>query len=194
MTKQEILNRALELFTEKGYEGTGMDDIAKAVGIRKASLYYHYDGKESIFLAVFNDILTGYAAYVAQLTAIRENGSVLASLKELFLSYIRYCKASPDMYFWDRYFYYPPEFLKDYIAEKTLETETVFLNGIGCMMEAGIARGEIKTQPARGLALAYYYLLIGLSMSVRLYEEEQLLADAEAAAGGLLQGISAESK
>ena len=194
MTKQEILNKALQLFTEKGYEGTGMDDIAKAVGIRKASLYYHYDGKESIFLAVFTGILAGYAAYVTQLTAIREDIPVLMALRELFLSYIRYCKTSQDMYFWDRYFYYPPEFLKDYIAEKTLETETVFMDGIGRMMKAGIAAGEIKPQPARSLALAYYYLLIGLSMSVRLYGEEQLMADAEAAADGLLQGISTESK
>ncbi len=189
MTKQEILDRALELFTEKGYEGTGMDDIAKAVGIRKASLYYHFDGKETIFLAVFNGILTEYAAYVAGLTAVEEHTSVLTVLRELFLSYIRYCKTNPKMYFWDRYFYYPPEFLKDYIAEKTLETETAFIEGIGRVMGRGLARGEIKSQPARSLTLTYYYLMIGLSMSVRLYEEEALMADAEAAVEGLLQAI-----
>ncbi len=193
MTKQEILSRALELFTEKGYEGTGMDDIAKAVGIRKASLYYHFDGKESIFSAVFNGILAEYAAYVAGLTTVGEATSVLTNLKELFLSYIRYCKTNSKMYFWDRYFYYPPEFLKDYIAEKTLETETAFMEGIGRMVEAGIVRGEIKPQPARSLTLAYYYLLIGLSMSVRLYEEERLMADAEAAVEGLLQAIKMQS-
>ncbi len=193
MTKQEILGRALELFTEKGYEGTGMDDIAKAVGIRKASLYYHFDGKESIFSAVFNGILAENAAYVAGLTTVGEDTSVLTNLKELFLSYIRYCKTNPKMYFWDRYFYYPPEFLKDYIAEKTLETETAFMEGIGRMVEAGIVRGEIKPQPARSLTLTYYYLLIGLSMSVRLYEEERLMADAEAAVEGLLQAIKMQS-
>ena len=193
MTKQEILSRALELFTEKGYEGTGMDDIAKAVGIRKASLYYHFDGKESIFSAVFNGILAEYAAYVAGLTTVGEDTSVLTILKELFLSYIRYCKTNPKMYFWDRYFYYPPEFLKEYIAEKTLETETAFMEGIGRMVEAGIVRGQIKPQPARSLTLAYYYLLVGLSMSVRLYEEERLMADAEAAVEGLLQAIKMQS-
>ena len=193
MTKQEILGRALELFTEKGYEGTGMDDIAKAVGIRKASLYYHFDGKESIFSAVFNGILAEYAAYVAGLTTVGEGTSVLTNLKELFLSYIRYCKTNPKMYFWDRYFYYPPEFLKDYIAEKTLETETAFMEGIGRMVEAGIVRGQIKPQPARSLTLTYYYLLIGLSMSVRLYEEERLMADAEAAVEGLLQAVKMQS-
>ncbi len=35
MTKQLILEKALALFTDKGYEGSSMDDIAKAVGIRK---------------------------------------------------------------------------------------------------------------------------------------------------------------
>jgi AcrR family transcriptional regulator len=47
-TRAEILRVALELFTEKGYEGTTTRDISTALGITKSSLYYHFQNKEAI--------------------------------------------------------------------------------------------------------------------------------------------------
>lgn len=47
-TKQEILEVALDLFSRNGYEATSMSDISNAVGIRKASLYAHFESKQDI--------------------------------------------------------------------------------------------------------------------------------------------------
>ncbi|MEO6090483.1 MAG: helix-turn-helix domain-containing protein [Umezawaea sp.] len=47
-TRAEILRVSLELFTEKGYEGTTTRDISTALGITKSSLYYHFQNKEAI--------------------------------------------------------------------------------------------------------------------------------------------------
>jgi AcrR family transcriptional regulator len=47
-TRTEIQHVARELFTSKGYEATSMREIAEALGIKKASLYYHFTGKEDI--------------------------------------------------------------------------------------------------------------------------------------------------
>ena len=47
--KDKIIDNAITLFSEKGYYGTTLDDIAKSVNIKKASLYYHYDNKEEIY-------------------------------------------------------------------------------------------------------------------------------------------------
>ena len=47
-TKDKILEEALTLFAEKGYDGTGVDQIAEAVGIKAPSLYKHFKGKEDI--------------------------------------------------------------------------------------------------------------------------------------------------
>ena len=46
--KQEIADRALELFSAYGYEATSLSMIADAVGIRKASLFNHYSSKQAI--------------------------------------------------------------------------------------------------------------------------------------------------
>ena len=47
-TKERIMETALELFAEKGYLGTSMNDIAKQLGFTKAALYRHYTGKQEI--------------------------------------------------------------------------------------------------------------------------------------------------
>lgn len=188
MTKRLILEKALELFTDRGYEGSSMDDIAKAVGIRKASLYAHFEGKERIFSAIFEDILAEYTHTIGELTAFSEEDAA-ARLERIFLSFIAYCHNNPKMYFWDRYFYYPPAFMKDLIREKTLETEGLFLERIRWWMKRGIQGGMIRNQSADSMALAYYYLMVGLSMSVKLYDRERLLQDAQAAWHGLCLGL-----
>jgi AcrR family transcriptional regulator len=39
---------ALRVFAERGYEGASMDDVARAAGITKASIYHHVSGKEAL--------------------------------------------------------------------------------------------------------------------------------------------------
>ena len=59
-TKKEILLSALDLFSYQGYEATSFSQIASAVGIKKASLYSHYESKKSILDALINEVLEQY--------------------------------------------------------------------------------------------------------------------------------------
>jgi AcrR family transcriptional regulator len=49
-TRERILDIALELFTDQGYEKTSLRDIAERLGTTKAALYYHFQRKEDILL------------------------------------------------------------------------------------------------------------------------------------------------
>ncbi len=49
-TRERILDVALDLFTEQGYEKTSLRDIAEQLGITKAALYYHFERKQDILL------------------------------------------------------------------------------------------------------------------------------------------------
>lgn len=51
-TKQRILDKALELFSEYGYDSVSVGQIAQAVGIKAPSLYNHFPGKQAIFDAI----------------------------------------------------------------------------------------------------------------------------------------------
>jgi AcrR family transcriptional regulator len=69
--KEEILDVATRHFAEGGYEGTSMNDVAEAVGVRKASLFYHFETKEALYEAVIHRLIATIAtplgaAYAAE--------------------------------------------------------------------------------------------------------------------------------
>jgi AcrR family transcriptional regulator len=45
---ESLLEVAVAVFTERGYDGTSMEDLARASGLSKSSLYHHIDGKEQL--------------------------------------------------------------------------------------------------------------------------------------------------
>lgn len=66
MTRTEILNSAAQIFSEKGYHGTSMQDIALSVNLQKASLYHHVSSKQEILFELLNqglDLLSSRVKY-----------------------------------------------------------------------------------------------------------------------------------
>lgn len=55
--REEILDASSELFTTQGFATTSTHQIAEAVGIRQASLYYHFPSKTEIFLTLLNSTI-----------------------------------------------------------------------------------------------------------------------------------------
>jgi len=49
---ERILTEAARLFVTRGYAGISMREIAEAVGVSKAGLYYHFRDKEDLFIAI----------------------------------------------------------------------------------------------------------------------------------------------
>lgn len=59
-TKNLIIQKALDLFSERGYDAVSVDQIAKEVGIKAPYLYNHYPSKQAIFDAIFEDVAKSY--------------------------------------------------------------------------------------------------------------------------------------
>lgn len=62
-TKYEILEASLNLFSTQGFEATSISQIASAVGIRKASLYSHFENKQAILDELVREVLEQYAEH-----------------------------------------------------------------------------------------------------------------------------------
>lgn len=59
-TRERIIEEALTLFAENGYDGTGVERIAERVGIKAPSLYKHFKGKEDILNAIIDEAESRY--------------------------------------------------------------------------------------------------------------------------------------
>ncbi|MDD6036636.1 MAG: TetR/AcrR family transcriptional regulator [Lachnospiraceae bacterium] len=59
-TKERILYAALNLISEKGYDGVGVDLIAENAELKGPSLYRHYKGKEDIFNSLIDLVISHY--------------------------------------------------------------------------------------------------------------------------------------
>lgn len=66
--RERILALATDAFITHGYAGASMADLARAVGIQKASLYHHFPSKEALFVACVSE---GYEGALQRLEAIR---------------------------------------------------------------------------------------------------------------------------
>lgn len=78
-TKERIIYEALRLFSENGYDGVTMREIAAAVGIKGASLYNHFKGKEDIFTAIFNEMKTQSDAAAEMMSIPADDGVAAVS-------------------------------------------------------------------------------------------------------------------
>lgn len=91
-TKERITEAALILFSEKSYKGTSVKNIADAVGIKDASLYNHFKGKQEIFdsiVALVNEHISSLSEQLELPKCEESNASSHEFLKRLDLEHFK---------------------------------------------------------------------------------------------------------
>jgi AcrR family transcriptional regulator len=58
---ESLLQAAVEVFNERGYDGSSMEDLAKRLGIAKSSIYHHVSGKEELLRLALDRALDGWS-------------------------------------------------------------------------------------------------------------------------------------
>ena len=65
-TTRRILDTASEIFSESGFEGARVDEIARRAGVNKATIYYHIGDKQALYGKVIHDLFGNAAGEVKQ--------------------------------------------------------------------------------------------------------------------------------
>jgi AcrR family transcriptional regulator len=72
---QQILDHARRLFAARGFDGVSLADISKLVGIRKPSLLYHFNSKDTLRQAVLEELLAHWNDQLPKLLHAATSGS-----------------------------------------------------------------------------------------------------------------------
>lgn len=87
--RTKILEEATRLFAARGFEGTSVQAIAEAVGVRKPSLLYHFKSKEELRQAVLDQLLTRWNEVLPELlmaaAEVDRFDGVLDAMADFFL-------------------------------------------------------------------------------------------------------------
>lgn len=85
---EEILSAALEVFTDRGFAATKLEDVAKRAGVTKGTIYLYFDSKEALFKALIRETIV---PVIAQGEALAQSftGSARELLEQLVREYWR---------------------------------------------------------------------------------------------------------
>jgi TetR/AcrR family transcriptional regulator len=95
-TRETILQTALRLFSRRGFEATGMQEIALEAGITKPTLYYHFGSKQGLLEAIIAD-------FGVPLLSITETGAkyghdLVMNLTNLFRDTVEFARNHADFF------------------------------------------------------------------------------------------------
>jgi AcrR family transcriptional regulator len=94
-SNDRILKKALELFSEKGYDATSVREICEAAGITKPTLYYFYGSKEGVYRAIVEGALRRFRTDV--ILALEGEGSLRDRLVRMAQTYVEATRRQPDL-------------------------------------------------------------------------------------------------
>jgi AcrR family transcriptional regulator len=87
-TKTRIINAARKLFSEKGFDGVSMEDIAQASGVRKSLIYYYFPSKEVLFEEIWINVIDELENDI--FSEVEGESNIARSIKKLIKKYIEF--------------------------------------------------------------------------------------------------------
>ena len=122
--RSELTREAARLFAEKGYHGTSIGDLAKAMGVQKGSLYAHIQSKQDLLYATMRD---GADAFHAALDAIPEQLPATEKIRLALRGHLRVVAEQLDVatVFVREWRYLEPERREEIVAERRRYEERI---------------------------------------------------------------------
>jgi AcrR family transcriptional regulator len=138
-TRERILDAALDIFSNKGYHDTRLDEIVQESRTSKGSIYFHFPNKEKLFLALvdqFADLLEKRVTEAISKEA-EGMGRVQAALESVLNTFGKYRRPA-------KLLLVQAVGLGNVFEKKRLEINERFARLIQTYLEEAIALGEIE--------------------------------------------------
>lgn len=94
--RDELFAAAVAAFVESGYDGASLNGILEAAGMSKGQFYHHFDGKESLYLAVCEAMIDRKAAHFAA-HPVDVEGDPFDAIEAALRAGLDFARAHPDL-------------------------------------------------------------------------------------------------
>ncbi|MEK4486373.1 TetR/AcrR family transcriptional regulator [Psychrobacillus sp. FSL H8-0484] len=163
MTLNRIKEVALNRFTENGYDGTSMAQIAEDVGIKKQSIYTHFKGKDELFLQVCSDVFANELRFISNFIESNNTRSIEDFLFDFLLHYKKRYEKNEYTKFWLRISFFPPSHLYKQVITYVYEYWDKLDELLVPIIEKAMMEGEISSSiGARRATAAFLGVLDGI--------------------------------
>jgi AcrR family transcriptional regulator len=184
--RQQILEAALAVFSQRGYHATNVSDVAAQAGVSQGTIYWYFDSKDELFQAAvlfaFTSFGEGALAPLTECTTAADKLLALARSMEdfadvaegLFMLFLGYWASS------DR---------REESATVWIDLLTQYKDIVVAVIEEGISNGEFRPVDAEALAWALLATYDGLAAYVAFVPDMDLKLVNRAFVKTLLQGL-----
>jgi AcrR family transcriptional regulator len=145
-----ILTSALEAFSESGYHGTTVRDIARRVGVTVPALYYHHENKEAILFALM-DLSTDHLRKLVDLAIEEADGDVETRFFHLVECIVRFMGSSGRIAALNGETRALSPHLRKIYADKRHAIETILVETIAEGVAAGLFSATLPSATGRAL-------------------------------------------
>ena len=189
--EQQIYQAAMTCFNRKGYYQTTMDDIVTESGLSKGALYWYFDSKKQLFIAMLQDFLE-YAVHEWELIVDDKTIQATEKLQRSLEFFRAQFEESTDLFgifieAWAQSHY------DEDVQSLTSELYKPYLDYMQRILEEGIAQGEFQVKDVQATSTVILTLFDGLTLAAGAgmfdYDSDRLLDAAEML---VLQGLGAE--
>jgi len=154
-----------------------MNDIAQAVGIKAASLYAHFKGKEELFRAVLGTALETWSRLVQGIFERAEAQSDLAASLDLVLGDFACAMiGSVEYRFWARVYVFPPQVLGPEDLREIVAMDRSFAARLGELCARRLPR-TLSTEALEVFCSSLAYFAMGIMMYAELMDEASIRAE-----------------
>ena len=194
ITRKQLLKKALEIFSTKGYTATTMQDIALEAEVTRGAIYWHFGSKAELYNTLIREYSDQGNVIVQQ--AASEGGTLLDILRRVFIRQLQVIEDDPEM----RALMELALFKTGPVPELEQGRQQQIESGVGLIemlagimgqaIELGLLRSDVD---AKDMARAYLSFQNGL-IQLWLHQPSQfsLKSHAESYADILFTGIQAQ--
>lgn len=173
-TKQRIEQAATRRFALEGYEGLSLASLAEDVGIKKASLYAHIEGKEQLFKQVVQQMAGRYERAWMDARDESIDAPPLERIEAIVKALIRFFEEEETWMLTKRMLLVPPPELRSFI-EATLGTVEIELQAFEKeQFRLAMEQGDLPNQSLDDIYHAYYCFLDGALVSLFTFETNRV--------------------